>query len=247
MNRWQGWAQRLRARHGRIATWGAPGTMVLMRGHGAPAQVLHTHVRSSLHLHLRVAVPPRSVAAMRPVPAPILRHTTIADGVKRAWPAAVTATAHAVARTEGHGARGTGIAAPTLASVLSVLRRGDQARPAPVGRAPARLPVRRATWASPVAAQAAATALRIRRNAVREDARPAAHAVVLARPQPAVAQAAGGQPHRVDAVVPAGTQREEAGAAQIAQAAINVEALAGMVIQQIDRRLVAYRERMGRT
>jgi hypothetical protein len=69
---------------------------------------------------------------------------------------------------------------------------------------------------------------------------------VLARSRalPAAATPAAAS-HAVASAAPSALSIEERHVAP-APAQVNVEALTGMVIQQLDRRLIAYRERMGR-
>jgi hypothetical protein len=96
-----------------------------------------------------------------------------------------------------------------------------------------------------VAAQAIELATRLRRRATREELTLSPKPAVLAAAHRAPAQAA---PTPSNPWTPAQTapmQPEESRALPQA-AALNVEALTGLVIQQIDRRLIAYRERMGR-
>ena len=92
---------------------------------------------------------------------------------------------------------------------------------------------------------ASETAARLRRNVVRQELPSASPAAVLAVPQRAAASAAASAARAIVQGAAARQHTEEPRSAQPAPT-INVEALTGLVIQQIDRRLVAYRERMGR-
>jgi hypothetical protein len=98
--------------------------------------------------------------------------------------------------------------------------------------------------ASPVARPAREIASRLRRNVARHELPSSALGAVLATPHLAAARAAS----EAHAVMQAAAARQPAETPSVSPPApaINVEALTGMVIQQIDRRLVAYRERMGR-
>lgn len=244
MNRWQGWAQRLRTRHSRIDAWRAPGAMVLLRGQGASAQARHIHAGTSLHLHTHLVVSPRLSVSMRPAMARpmILRTTAPVDGTTRQ---AHDGAGHAMTlgtRSNRHEAPVGHLAAPAFVPAFRHPALGQSSR---AGPEPIRLSVRRGEGASPIARHAGEIAQRLRRGAIREEVRPATQAAVLALPQRAAAQPAGAGGDSVEVSALWRTRLDEARAVQSAPA-LNVEALTGMVIQQIDRRLVAYRERMGR-
>lgn len=245
MNRWQAWAQRLRTRHGRIDAWRAPGAMVLLqRGRGAAAQAWRVHVRSSLHLHTHLAVSPLVTVSMRPAMARplILRHAVPAGSASRRPEMFGGHAQRHVARPDEHREAATPMAA---AAFVPAFRMIGPARAAPAGREPIRLSVRGGEDASPIAAHAGEMALRLRLNARREEIRPDVQAAVLAVPGRASVQPATGAAGGVEASAQSRTRLEEPRPPHPAPA-VDVEALTGLVIQQIDRRLVAYRERMGR-
>jgi hypothetical protein len=253
VNRWQAWAGRLRQRHSRIDAWRAQGAMVLLRAVGAHAPTMGHSVRSIDHWHTRLSISPRFMLSLQPALA--------APRVLQ------MAAREAKARTAQRDESPTGTASPSSAQGASFLAPRSAAAPAFVPRmtaharamllppqaAPILLSVHQRETASPVAAHAGEIASRLRRNVARQElpsAAPApAPAAVLAAPQRAAARAAATEAQAVvQAAVQAGVARQHTEAPRFAQPApsINVEALTGLVIQQIDRRLVAYRERMGR-
>ena len=245
MNRWQTWAQRLRQRHVRIDAWRAQGAMVLLHAVGAPASTLGHSVRSIGRWHTRLSISPRFMLSLLPA----ARSPASLRMVGAGAPARAAEPAQPSTRTPS-------LSPMPRASLLS-LRTG--AVPAFVTRSASRAPAtlmaprgaaillrsRRHEFASTVAARAGETAARLRRNVARQELPSASPAVVLAAPQRAAAFAAASA---AQAVVQGGTARQHTEEPRFAPPAptVNVEALTGMVIQQIDRRLVAYRERMGR-
>jgi len=245
VNRWQAWAQRLRARHGRIDAWRAPGAMVLQqRGLGAAAQARHVHLRPSLHLHTHFAVSPLITVSMRPAMArPLIPRKALPTG--SAWREPEMFVGHAprhVAQSDEHREPVTHVASPAF---VPAFRKVGPAHAAPAGHGTIRLSVRRGEEVSTIATHAGDMALRLRLNAHRDEVRPAMQPAVLAVPRRAGAQPAGSAVDSIEGSALLRTRMEEARAPHAAPA-FNVEALTGLVIQQIDRRLVAYRERMGR-
>lgn len=246
MNKWQAWAGRLRKRHSRIDAWYAQGAMVLLHGAGAPIPAVRTQVRSIVHMHMRLclSISPGFMLSLQHALAAPMMLRQVASG----------AAARSAARPES--AAGTASQAPMLAT--SLLSPGIATAPAFVPRmtarartmlllpqsAPVHLSVRHRALSSPVAAHAGAIASRLRRNVARHELPASTAAAVLASPHRAAGRAA----TEAQAAMQAAAAREHAEALRTAQPvpAINVEALTGMVIQQIDRRLIAYRERMGR-
>jgi hypothetical protein len=84
---------------------------------------------------------------------------------------------------------------------------------------------------------------RLHRRAVRRELPVASKATVLARHRAADAEPSLAAPQSAAAQA---SRRHDAAVHPAPAAPINVEALTGLVIQQLDRRLIAYRERMGR-
>ena len=245
MNRWQIWAGRLRQRHSRIDAWRAQGAMALLRGASAAVPGVRNDLRLIVHMHTRLANSPRFMLSLQPaMTAPMMLRQVASGGS---------------ARSAAHSESATGTASRSPTHAASLLSPGIVAAPAFVPRmnararamllppqsAPVHLSMRHRAIASPVAAHAGEIASRLRRNVARHELPFSPTAAVLAAPHRAAAHAATTEPQ---AVMQAAAARQQAEAPRLAQSApaINVEALTGMVIQQIDRRLVAWRERMGR-
>ncbi|WP_431257242.1 hypothetical protein ACQ86G_21670 [Roseateles chitinivorans] len=262
MNRWQAWAGRLRARHGRVDAWRAAGAMALRRGAGAGASgtVVQVHAGPVVHQHLRLAVTARFPLSLRAQPStPMVLRQPMPASASRT-PAEIPRMTVAGAGPDGRPGR-PGPAGPdgapghpgAMASVPLTHRaaaplfvRAGEASARPMLAASPSAPVLRAAVQSiaPVAAaHAAEIATRLRRGATREELPPPPSAAVLAAPGRAAARAAEAQ-----APVTAQAARQQPSAPRPAPAApaVDVDALTGLVIQQIDRRLVAWRERMGR-
>lgn len=249
MNRWIRWADRLRRRHSRRERDGVQRTMVLAHRATAITSQLFTNRRTIVHLHAHI-----SVLSM-PGPAMFVRCVT-----------ARAATAVGPLRVQGRTAAGgaplpasDGPGAPAQALVVrtapAFVRRSDvlrhDARPATERRSGAlqdALGARVGPMPSlrrPAVPSAAHADLpgRLRRRAVREELPIPGRTTVLVRAAAAVAAGA----RQRDEI-----EREFSAAARsartppVAAPAVNVEALTSQVIQQLDRRLLAYRERMGK-
>src|SRR5262249_18216089 len=93
-----------------------------------------------------------------------------------------------------------------------------------------------------IAASNVDLSMRLRQRAVPRELPVPPRTTVLARPAATAAQAS--RRHDGAATEAAGPTRAEW--APVSPPAINVEALTSQVLQQMDRRLLAYRERMGR-
>lgn len=248
MNRWQGWARQLRRQHGRRDGRHASGAMVLLqRGGGMVSQVLVASWRPILQVHARLGV---GLGVVRPVSMP-------AATLMRQSPELIL-----------HGSRASlprqsGAAAPPPVSAIEreravyralrfpppAFRQGHRGRDA-AGSARASLaprldPVAQRQAASQVVAQAAEIVTRVHRRALRQELATPSKPLVLAAPRH-LPPPAGPAPTRE--WMPARTVPVpwEQGGARSAAPPVSVEALTGLVIQQIDRRLIAYRERMGR-
>ena len=243
MNRWQGWAARLRHQHARVGVQHAAGPMVLLRAAGASPLAVRMQARTIVHLHarwqvaphlaftfgraasapavLRLATPDTQARDLAPVVAP-----AVADDAPRAAPPMVLASrAPAPAFAPAAPSRGSGmVLSRRTIAILS--------------------PVRRSVVESPAGVHAAEIAARVRRDASRQEAPRAAPAAVLAKSRAVPSGAVAAEPAPSTRAPLMHDAIEQAARLQ-APAAFNVEALTGLVIQQIDRRLVAYRERMG--
>ena len=252
MNRWQAWAGRLRARHGRVDAWRAAGEMALRRGAGAAGTVVQAHAGPVVHQHLRLAVTARFPLSLRAQPsAPMVLRQPMPVGALQA-PAEIPRMTIASAGPDGRPGRpghpGEMASVPMthrMAAPLFVPATEATARPmlaaspsAPVLRAGVQ-PI-----APVAAAHAAQIATRLRRGATREELPPAPSAAVLTAPGRAAARAAEAE---AKAAVQAAARQQPSAPRQAPAAPVeDVDALTGLVIQQIDRRLVAWRERMGR-
>lgn len=244
MNRWQGWARQLRRQHGRRDASHARSAMVLLqRGGGMVSQVLVTSWRPIVQVHARFGVVrPVSMPAAMPMGQrrPLVVQEVRASLHRQGDPAA----AQAMARGERERP-----AYPALRFPLAALAQGDRGREAAASSQAALVPSLDPApqWpaASRVAAQAAEIVARVHRRAVRHELVPPSKPLVLAASHRMPAQAAGAAANEW---MPAQTAPMpwEQGRAPSAAPAVSVEALTGLVIQQIDRRLIAYRERMGR-
>ena len=241
MNRWQAWAGRLRQRHSRIDAWRAQGAMVLVRGAETATPVLLNDLRSIVHMHTRLAISPRFMLSLRPAMATPM--------MLRLAPSAISARSAPISESAAGPASHMAMRAPSLRSpgiapaAAFVPRKParEHAMVPPLQTPPVHRSMRHREIASLVVAHAGEIASRLRRNVARHESPPPAPTAVLAAPQRAAAT-------EVQAAVQAAAAHREADARRLAQPApaMNVEVLTGMVIQQIDRRLVAYRERMGR-
>jgi hypothetical protein len=249
VNRWQGWARQLRGRHGRRDALHARGAMVPMvllqqqRG-GMGSQLLVTSWRPIVQVHARfgvlrpVVMPALPVMRERAVASALapdmLSHRRSDDAVSRSMPVAenVRQLAYPMPR----------FATPTYAQGP---RRIAPAQFPERGIARFHGPARQSPVASTIAAQAVELATRLHRRATREE--------LMLSPKPAVLAAAHRAPAPAGAVPsnewtsaqPSPMQQIDSRALPQASA-VDVESLTGLVIQQIDRRLIAYRERMGR-
>ncbi|CAN7512410.1 hypothetical protein LJR084_003675 [Variovorax sp. LjRoot84] len=245
MNRWQGWARQLRRQHGRREARHARGAMVLLqRGGGMPSQVLVTAWRPIVQVHARFGV-------VRPVNMPALpamreRRQVFVHGPgvsphRQLDPAASRPMA-AAEREQPPAYAAPRFASPVFAQAH---HRHASAQFPQASIAPIFDPARQSHAASVVAAQAAELVTRLHRRAARQELSPPSKPAVLvaAHRMPAPAAAA---PANAWMPAPMSPVQWEEGRAPSPAAAVNVEALTGLVIQQIDRRLIAYRERMGR-
>jgi len=246
VNRWQSWAGRLRQRHSRIDAWRAQGAMVLLRGAPAPTPGARNTLRTIIHLHMRLAVSPRCTLSLLPAPtAPVtLRQVVPGATVRNAEPAGVVPGTASESRMQVASTRAPDRAtAPAFVPRMAARARAGLRLPPSVPVV--RLSLRHRDNVSRVAAPPHEIAARLRRGATRHELPPPPTAAVLAAPRRAAGHSGATE---LQAGLQAAAPRQQADAPRLAQSvpAINVEALTGMVIQQIDRRLVAYRERMGR-
>ena len=246
MNRWQAWAGRLRQRHTRIDAWRAQGAMVLLRG--AARGRARRAQRSALHRQRAHAS--RDLATLHAEPA---TRDGGADDV-----AAGAVGYHGAQRASVRIRGRPGIAHADAGSLLAVAGHRCRSRPSCRARRRVNAPCCRRRRPRPSIGRCATARSRRWRSRTRARSRRDCAATwrvmncLLPRrrrcwpaPQRAAARAAATE---AQAAVQAAAARREADAPRLAQPApaIDVDALTGMVIQQIDRRLVAYRERMGR-
>ena len=244
MNRWQGWARRLRRQHGRRDGWHARGAMVLLqRGGVVVSQVLAASWRPILQVHARFGV-------VRPLSMPAAtlmrqRPQLIVHGA----PALLPRQSDAAAQAPGSAIEREHPVHPAPGFAPPAFVPGHRGRDAAGSRRATlarRLdPIAQRQAASRVVAQAAEIVTRVHRRALRQELATPSKPLVLAAPQ-RMPPPAGAAP--ANEWMPARTAPMlwEQGGAPSAAPPVSVEALTGLVIQQIDRRLIAYRERMGR-
>ena len=219
--------------------------MVLLRGAGAGVAGVRNDLRSIVNVHTRLSVSPRFMLSLQPAMA--------APMMLRLAPSGITARSAPLSESAVGSASHVPMQAASLLSPGIAAAAAFAPRPSARERAmlppsqtmPVHRSMRHRDIASTVVAHAGKIASRLRRNVARHELPSSTPAAVLAAPQRAAARAAATE---AQAAVQAAAARREADAPRLAQPApaIDVETLTGMVIQQIDRRLVAYRERMGR-
>lgn len=248
MNRWSRWAERLRRRHGRRERAGVARTLTLVHRGGSVASLHIVNRRTALHLHLRlgvVAVPSPSLFARgvatrgvsRSEPTRGQSALPIVRTVLRPDPPAV----HDLERSARLDALPAFVRAPgSFVLRTPAPRESQQSQTLPAART---LPMLLATRRGHLTLNGPQTALsmHLRQRAVREEW-PIARRTTVLRRTTAVASVAEAetQEGRRDRLTPARPDWAPP------PAAVNVDALTNQVIQQLDRRLLAYRERMGR-
>lgn len=246
MNRWQRWAQRMRARHGRKLT-AAAGALVLLRARLRAHTHLHSHQLHQLHMHRHLGDPaarrngfaPTMLVRQAPAAAPLVHFSRVG------WPIVRERMVHATAGRAGMLGTPWRMLAPPKAR-----RTPSASEPSPVrSRRIAPLdPVRRVSIASAPAPRTATygrdgIAPRLRRQGTRTEIQAGAMPVLQAKTQALAPQL---QPS-ANKIAQLRNDLDAVRASQAAPApAIDVPTLTGMVIEQIDRRMLAYRERMGR-
>jgi hypothetical protein len=247
VNRWRRWAGDLRRRHGRRAGTGPSREMALLRRCVAIAPAASVRARTIVNLHAPIAItwlPASAVPASRPAsldrsPAGAFRRLDWITAAA-APPPATAAPAAAMAPV---ASAATAPAFVRAAALCHLRARPAASRPQP--GIPARaLPAPLAlTRPSRGTADAAADVVnRLTRRATREELPVHTRPTTLAPSPVAIAAAAARAASAASsAAAPASWVPPQA-----PPAAIDVTALTSQVMQQIDRRLIAYRERMGR-
>ena len=256
--RWAGWAQSLRSRHARIASRHQPAAMRLVRPRGVWT------LAPSFHQHKQVWVTVRSGGAA-PATAPrvvqaFLKKESPAKGaearkapprgnaaVKVARPAAVQVVKEI--RNQSAGCVGAKTVAARAVRweariIGESIAQAVRMRTARTGEAAQRL------RAAGVSSEPRAIVRRVVERFTRREEQPVRQAMALrpATPSPAPAQAQ----RTIESELAARTKedRESVQALPPAQlnpvSNINVDSLTNHVMDQIDRRIVAWRERMGR-
>ena len=239
---------RIRRRHSRRERESVHRTMVLANRVTAIAPILFTNRRTIVHLHVHIGViampsPAMFVRCATPrVGAAIetLRTPSRVGGVEEAF---VRRSAEAFALAE-QSRPATPAFVPSDLPTIRLRRRAAQRRGLlPSGHAnapvlPMLSPKRRPTLAGAHADLPG----RLRRQSMREELSIPGRTTVLARMAAPIAKQTQNRDNdeREFSVAP------RSGWAAPAAPAVNVEALTSQVIQQLDRRLLAYRERMGR-
>lgn len=243
MNTWRTWAERLRARHSRREGSRSLGRLVFARGARFVSQTVNAtsrtviHVRPHLNVTMRLVTPAllaRRVSAV--VPSGML---TLVHGERSAG--------------ESQGLRVRPIArpgAPALAasSLTFVEARHVRSTLASVERRVERLHRVADRWGLQPAAAIGARELpgRVRRRLARKEMSmpDQVHGVAMLHHRPFASPQA--SPEASSASAERSRMRGELAVPAPAAPAIDVEALTSQVIHRLDRRLVAYRERMGR-
>jgi hypothetical protein len=219
---------------------------MVLASRARPLTLVHrTAQRNILHLHTRVGVTSRlSFRMLGPapgaanVPAPALVATRRRPGVQGDHPAAIARQApyaRAVPRR----------AAPAFVSARSPLSVHAARAFASEGPSSAPLPALVARWrtAFDSAPNTRALVIRLRQRAARQEiAVPDRTRVLRSSPRPDGPTAAS---RRAEQALEIPRGRAEASPFAAAPP-VDVDALTSQVIQQLDRRLIAYRERMGR-
>jgi hypothetical protein len=246
VNRWRRWAGELRRRHGRRERTGPSRAMTLARRSIAISPYVFASRRTVVNLHTAIAVTWRpALLAAAPAAAPPVASPVLAFA-RPAWIAAASQVPGSADPSRAD-ARPIGGAAPAfvpppalrLARTPAVGRR-DAGRPAVLVAAAwlSHVPARR--WRARVVAPDADLPARLARRAVREELPVRARTTRLAPPAASATPATGAT---------AGAPAPFVSPASLPAApppVIDVGAITSQVMQQIDRRLIAYRERMGR-
>lgn len=257
MNRWSRWTRQLRARHGRTDRGVSRAGMVFQRRSAAAASLLLPKAGSKIHIHIypRMGI---TLAAVAATPLSAMRPAPHADQVYRDRSIAHLSTAAYVRQQAMHvpqrQAQGPERAIEadrvratettfirTLPAFLPAhLRRTLEPEPSPVFRI-ARVITHQPSTTKAATDLPARLRLRSRREEHRQPEAPRVMVLPSGRAGIIAPANYATQPARVG-LEPVYT----APPATPAVPAINVEALTSQVIQQLDRRLIAYRERLGR-
>jgi hypothetical protein len=247
VNRWTTWAGDIRRRHGRRDRGRLSGSMVLVRPSlfRGPAATR----RTSLHVHVNTAI---AVSLLHPL-LTVLRtreRRSMAPLQSGQWPLESRRLGAAPRQHSVDPVIPLVRNSPATfmksrdAVTMRVRRHHTGLQPAAVAARERRSTV--AVSAAPhlyVASAHAGLAQKLRRQTSREELLLPSKATVLARTMPAPAPAVSNEPAGHDIASPA---RVAWSASAPPTPALTVDALTSQVIQQLDRRLVAYRERMGR-
>lgn len=241
MNRWRGWAQLLRRRHGRLEQRRTAGRMVLLHGAGSLTHVCATTRRTHVHVHARLGV---TCALSLNVAG---RHTTT---VIRSSVGVLTPpeTVHVGSAVPSSATPSPERAAAHVPYTSAKFVHAFQVRSVHevVARRVASICELVSRWrhVSSIGSHARELPVAMRQRAVRQELPVPDRTTVLARRRIGATVV----PYEPDAAPQAEVSgpRPHWAASQPAASAINVEAITSHVIQQLDRRLIAYRERMGR-
>jgi hypothetical protein len=242
VNRWQTWAQQLRRRHGRRDELHASAAMVIASRPGSLVQIRCAAPRTIVHLHTHLRV--------SHVPAPRLLGPRFDDARS-----AIVLTARASSGT-AHLAehpdvrRDAAAAAPADRLATSAFLTVAQVRERQIttehrsDRHVVSLHDLVRQWQQLPAERVRALELitRVRVGTARQEFPVPERAGVVARLRPPVAEIQ----HRAAPPAFSSSLPNERMPSPAAIAPVSVEALTTQVIQQLDRRLIAYRERMGR-
>jgi hypothetical protein len=249
VSRWSRWASQLRGRHGRSDARRASARMVLVHRAGSFTQVLVAAQRTLIRVDARLGVTQmllapaalgRQAIAMMPAVDGAMHYRQIAPPSANALPTLRPARAPAAAPMSATAPR---FVDGVHARSVGAARRQDQAQ------RDAAMPAMVTRWrrGSPIAIEARDLPARVRRSATRQELPVAEKVSVLAASRRSGPPDAASQDRTRGEVAAPLARGRNSDAPVPAAPAINVEALTSQVIQQLDRRLVAYRERMGRS
>jgi hypothetical protein len=242
VNRWSRWAQQLRGRHGRRAGLHASGSMVIASRPGSLVQILCAGPRTILHVHAHLRVtrdPGPRLIGVRP------DYTRPAIGMTARAPVVTVTTAAQPAVPLADIAPATPADRPAAPAFLTVpeLRTRRVMHETRTASHVVHIHDLVRQWRQSPADRVRALELvtRLRAGSVRQELPVPERAGVVARLRPPAAERQSGiMPPALSPGVPS----ERIPSPAIAP--VNVETLTTQVIQQLDRRLIAYRERMGR-
>lgn len=259
MRRWTGFAQAMRARHARIARRHLPSSMTLARPRAARvvSHAFHSHPSVSVHVRMPGQTSPSAPAIPPTVPQPGVIRESSRQTIRRE----VVYRERMRLASAPHDSKMSRVDVKRIERADPPAPATPQALTAPPPRWEARMlrpamaqdvlqrtrrveeTVRHLRLATVAARNAADAARRVVRQASRTEERPAPAPMQL-RVAATVAPAIRGE--APEEHMPRHAQPAAAPPAVAAAPAINIDTLTTQVMDQIDRRVVAWRERMGK-